>query len=80
MVLRQIAPYAYGPDSSHFFTEKINNWSLQDLSEDDFVKELLSDQPFIPKYFPFDVAVNKKGAESFAVSIAEVERREPVLD
>jgi len=32
----------------------------------------LSDQPFIPKYFPFDVAVNKKGAESYSASISKI--------
>lgn len=58
--------------------EKISNWSLQNMSEEDFVKELLSDQPFIPKYFPFDVAVNKKGAENFSTSVSNVIQREPV--
>ena len=48
------------------------------MSEDDFVKELLSDQPFIPKYFGFDVTVNKKGAENYSESISKVEKREPV--
>lgn len=57
--------------------EKLSNWSLQPLSEVDFVKELLSDQPFIPKYFPFDVALNKKGANDYATSIANVQQIEP---
>ncbi|MFI5131128.1 MAG: rhodanese-like domain-containing protein [Chitinophagales bacterium] len=58
--------------------EKISNWSLQNMREEDFVKELLADQPFIPKYFPFDVAVNKKGAETFSLSISSVPKRAPV--
>lgn len=58
--------------------EKISNWSLQNMSEADFVKELLADQPFIPKYFPFDVALNKKGADNYSESISKVEIREPV--
>jgi glyoxylase-like metal-dependent hydrolase (beta-lactamase superfamily II)/rhodanese-related sulfurtransferase len=58
--------------------EKISNWSLQNLSEADFVKELLADQPFIPKYFPFDVSINKKGADAFASSISNVPQRKPV--
>ncbi len=58
--------------------EKISNWSLQNRSEQDFVKELLADQPFIPKYFPFDVGVNKKGADNYLRSIAGVKRREPI--
>lgn len=64
--------------SSTIGAEKNANWSLQNRSEAEFVKELLSDQPFIPKYFTFDVGVNKKGAEAFAKSISNVEKREPV--
>lgn len=64
--------------SSTIGAEKISNWSLQNLSEEDFVKELLADQPFIPKYFPFDVAVNKKGADEYATGISKVLQREPV--
>jgi glyoxylase-like metal-dependent hydrolase (beta-lactamase superfamily II)/rhodanese-related sulfurtransferase len=58
--------------------EKRENWSLQDMSEVDFIENLLNDQPFIPKYFPYDVAVNKKGAPSFSESTAAVPRREPI--
>lgn len=64
--------------SSTIGAEKITNWSLQNLSEAEFVKELLADQPFIPKYFPFDVALNKKGADGYAPGISKVEKREPV--
>jgi rhodanese-related sulfurtransferase len=38
----------------------------------------LADQPFIPKYFPFDVGINKKGADAYATSILKVQRRETV--
>ena len=65
-------------NSSTIGAEKISNWSLQNISEADFVKELLADQPFIPKYFLFDVGVNKKGADTFASSISKVKQREPV--
>jgi len=65
-------------NSSIIGAEKINNWSLQKLSEEDFVKELLADQPFIPKYFPFNVAVNKTGADAFSTSISTVQQREPI--
>ncbi|MFZ1679113.1 MAG: MBL fold metallo-hydrolase [Saprospiraceae bacterium] len=60
--------------SSTMGAEKISNWSLQNMSEVDFVKELLNDQPFIPKYFTFDVGVNKKGADDYASSISTVEK------
>ena len=65
-------------NSSTIGAEKISNWSLQNLSEEEFVKELLADQPFIPKYFPFDVGINKKGADAYATSILKVQRRETV--
>lgn len=65
-------------NSSTIGAEKISNWSLQNLSAEEFVKELLADQPFIPKYFPFDVAINKKGADVYATGISKVLQREPV--
>lgn len=65
-------------NSSTIGEEKSNNWSLQSMEEDEFVKELLSDQPFIPKYFPYDVALNRKGAEPLATSISKVKKRAPV--
>jgi hydroxyacylglutathione hydrolase len=58
--------------SSTIGAEKLSNWSLQNLTESEFVFEVLKDQPFIPKYFPWDVAINKKGAESFISSIEAV--------
>jgi hydroxyacylglutathione hydrolase len=64
--------------SSTIGAEKMSNWSLQNLSEQEFVKELLADQPFIPKYFPFDVGINKKGADVYATSILKVQRRKTV--
>ena len=65
-------------NTSTIGAEKIANWSLQNLNEQDFVNELLADQPFIPKYFPFDVGVNKKGADNYLQSISKVEKREPI--
>ena len=65
-------------NSSTIGAEKISNWSLQNNSEDAFIKELLADQPFIPKYFSYNVAINKKGAAPFAKSIANVAQREPI--
>lgn len=64
-----------GLSSAHSSTigqEKMTNWSLQDMTEEEFVNNLLSDQPFIPAYFPFDVELNRKGAASFGSSIAAV--------
>ena len=55
--------------SSTIGKEKETNWSLQAQTEDEFLKELLTDQPFIPAYFPFDVALNKQGAPAFQASV-----------
>jgi rhodanese-related sulfurtransferase len=48
------------------------NYALKLTDELTFVKTLLADQPFIPKYFGHDVDMNKKGAEPFAKSVASV--------
>jgi hydroxyacylglutathione hydrolase len=52
--------------------ERQTNWSLQEMSEAEFVKELLADQPFIPKYFPFDVELNRKGAPGLESALRSV--------
>lgn len=59
-------------NSSTIGLEKATNWSLQEMSEDEFVKELLHNQPFVPKYFTYDVELNKKGAHEYKESIAKV--------
>ena len=56
--------------------EKLSNWSLQNITEKDFVDELNRDQPFIPKYFSFNVEINKKGANNFLESVKNV----PLID
>jgi hydroxyacylglutathione hydrolase len=48
------------------------NYALKLMDELTFVKTLLSDQPFIPKYFGYDVDMNKKGAGAFSESVASV--------
>ena len=50
------------------------NYALQDISEDEFVDLLLEDQPFIPKYFVFNVEINKKGAGNFEENVKNVTR------
>ena len=59
-------------NSSTIGKEKQTNWSLQPMTEEEFVATLLSDQPFIPAYFPFDVEMNRQGAEAFKQSIDKV--------
>lgn len=59
--------------SSTIRQEKGTNWSLQEATEEEFVKNLLADQPFVPAYFPYNVELNRKGAAPFKQSIASVE-------
>ncbi|WP_114780725.1 MBL fold metallo-hydrolase [Botryobacter ruber] len=63
-------------NSSTIGAEKTGNYALQPMSEEEFVKLLLQDQPFIPKYFGYDVALNKQGAPAYQESIAAVKRLE----
>lgn len=65
-------------NSSTMGAEKNANWSLQKMTEEEFVKALLEDQPFVPKYFTYDVGINKKGAENYADSVSRVEKRDPI--
>lgn len=59
-------------NSSTMKIEKKTNWSLQDTNEKAFISNLLSDQPFIPRYFPYDVELNRRGATGLDESINRV--------
>ena len=48
------------------------NYALQPMSQDEFIRVLLEDQPFVPKYFGHDVQLNKQGAPSLEDSIRAV--------
>ena len=50
-------------------TEKATNWSLKNITMQEFEQELLVNQPFVPKYFTNSVALNKKGAPDYLSSI-----------
>ncbi|MDQ2794808.1 MAG: MBL fold metallo-hydrolase [Bacteroidota bacterium] len=63
-----------GANSSSIGAEKAGNPMLRTMSEADFVQKLLADQPFIPKYFGHDVALNKAGAPDYAPSVQQVPR------
>jgi hydroxyacylglutathione hydrolase len=49
--------------------EKNTNYAFQIKDEAVFVSQLLSDLPIIPKYFPFDVALNVKGVPLYQPSV-----------
>jgi len=60
--------------SSTLGQERLSNWAFQEQTEEDFVNEILKDQPMIPHYFGFDVDTNKRGADNFEKSIGEAPR------
>lgn len=51
-----------------------SNYALQPMPEPEFVRVLLEDQPFVPKYFAHDVQLNRQGAPSFEDSLRAVPR------
>jgi len=57
--------------------EKLWNWSLQDMDKTQFIEALLLDQPFIPKYFPFDVECNKQGVTNLTTALAAIPHGKP---
>lgn len=65
-------------NSSTIGEEKKTNWSLKQQTEEEFIKELLSDQPFVPAYFSFDVELNKRGANAFQESIGKIKTGETI--
>ncbi|WP_317172784.1 MBL fold metallo-hydrolase [Hymenobacter sp. HDW8] len=50
------------------------NYALQPMSQEEFIKVLLEDQPFVPKYFGHDVVLNRLGAQPFEDSVRAVPR------
>ena len=48
--------------SSTLGDERMGNWAFKEQTEEEFVEEILKDQPFIPSYFGFNVDMNRKGA------------------
>ncbi len=61
------------PDrSSSIGRELESNQALQQMSEQEFVDALLEDQPPIPKYFGYNVDINKTGADNYLENMAKV--------
>lgn len=48
--------------SSTLGDERKGNWAFKEQTEEEFVEEILKDQPFIPSYFGFNVDLNRNGA------------------
>ena len=66
--------------SSTMGKERRENWAFQQQSEEEFLHTILQDQPFVPKYFGFNVNLNKRGAAAYENSIHQVERLKEVAD
>ena len=49
-----------------------DNPALQPMSEDEFVKYILQGQPYIPKYFGYNVELNKIGAIDYDKAISGI--------
>ncbi len=58
--------------SSTVGEEKQNNHAFHHASESDFVAAILKDLPFIPKYFPYDVELNRAGAADVKPGIEKI--------
>lgn len=60
--------------SSTIGFERRHNYAFEKRTKSEFVALLLNDQPFIPKYFPYSVALNLQGAPDLAPSVASIPR------
>lgn len=58
--------------SSTLGNERIGNWAFKKQTEEQFVNFILSDQPFIPSYFGYNVDINKNGANNFEDTIGNI--------
>ncbi|WP_224489899.1 MBL fold metallo-hydrolase [Robertkochia flava] len=58
--------------SSTLGNERQGNWAFREQTEEEFVYEILKDQPFIPSYFGYDVDINKKGAPDYEKSLCGI--------
>ena len=66
------------PDLDSTIAKELDtNYALQPMSEPEFVRVLLADQPFAPKYFGHDVRLNKLGAKGYEDSVRAVPHLQP---
>lgn len=61
-------------NSSTMGAEKAGNYAFSIKTEDAFIKSLLDDQPFMPKYFSYDVTLNQQGAPNLQLALETVPR------
>lgn len=60
--------------SSTIGAEKIGNYAFRITQKEEFVRTLLSEQPFVPKYFGYDAVLNQQGAPELASALKNVPR------
>ncbi|MBN9380985.1 MAG: MBL fold metallo-hydrolase [Chitinophagaceae bacterium] len=58
--------------SSTIGYERSNNYAFKNYTEDEFVTVLLKDLPFVPKYFSYDVELNRQGPVDLAKGLSAV--------
>ena len=59
--------------SSTIRYEKQNNYAFENRTKEEFVSLLLSYQPFIPKYFAYDINLNSKGAPALSETLTKLD-------
>ena len=58
--------------SSTIGYEREHNYAFENRAKEEFINLLLSDQPHIPKYFAYDIDLNRKGAPALKPSLASI--------
>jgi glyoxylase-like metal-dependent hydrolase (beta-lactamase superfamily II)/rhodanese-related sulfurtransferase len=61
-----------GAKQSTIAAEKAHNFAFQQQSEEEFVRQILADRLPIPVYFPYNVALNRKGAKPLLASLSGI--------
>ena len=54
--------------------ETRDNYALQPMEPEEFVAMILTDQPYVPKYFAYNVVLNQRGAVNLVDSLRDVPR------
>ncbi|HYH55558.1 MAG TPA: MBL fold metallo-hydrolase, partial [Anseongella sp.] len=62
--------------SSTIGAERAGNYAFRIREKDVFVKVLLEEQPFVPKYFSYDVELNRRGAPALGEALQKIPRLE----
>jgi len=58
--------------SSTIGYERANNYAFKDHTEDEFVALLLTELPYVPKYFSYDVELNRSGPADVEKELSSV--------